>query len=227
MLAIHPHRELNEAAPDITASLGGPGWEAAFSGELELGACTLANFLSRPAKCLRAVLPEAIRPGMKYQMRGKAPMGRFTGEMTVPATPSLLEPPDSLRLLVPDRSTPIEIPIRYRIGAEIGTLLADVLNVFETRQGGSERMISARQLGPFPHPVEGAEADTITILQTGRPLRFSLRVLGIGWNYTNFLQWVGLDPLPRPWPSFGIEGEGTYGYFDGLTPSNVTRIFVR
>lgn len=37
----------------------------------------------------------------------------------------------------------------------------------------------------------------------------------------------GIFPPPRPWPSFGIEGEGVYGYLDGVAPSRVTRVRVR
>lgn len=58
-------------------------------------------------------------------------------------------------------------------------------------------------------------------------MRFSLRLLGIGWHYTDFVKHIGVDyPLIRPWPSFGIEGEGVYGYFDGATPSRAARVLV-
>jgi len=62
---------------------------------------------------------------------------------------------------------------------------------------------------------------------TGKPMRFSLRMLGIGWHYTDFVEHGGEDLLTRPWPDSGIEGEGVYGFFDGVTPSRAARIFLR
>ena len=227
MLAIHPHRERGDAAPEITAILDGPGWTTAFSDTLELGACTRAEGWPGPARCLRAPLPDAVHPGVGYRLHGTAPLGSFTGEMVVPNPPLLLQPPDSLLLPVPDRSMLIEIPIRFRVGPGIGTLLAEVLDVFEIQEDGTETEIAAGVLGHFPQPIEAAEADTIKLDQRGRPLRFSLRLLGIGRNYTKFLAEVGIEPLLRPWPSFGIRGEGVYGYFDGVTTSRAASIEVR
>ena len=51
-----------------------------------------------------------------------------------------------------------------------------------------------------------------------------MQLLAIGWNYTNFLEKTGLDPVLPPWPGFGIEGEGVYGYFDAMTSSLASRI---
>ena len=58
-----------------------------------------------------------------------------------------------------------------------------------------------------------------------KPLRFSLTLLGIGWKFTNF-RYVE-SPAIRPWPSFGIEGEGVYGYFDGIARSRPARMVVK
>lgn len=214
MLAVHPHRKSDQAPPRITATLEGPGWTADFRYTLKIEACTLPDRWPGTATCLAADLPERILPGEEYRIRGKAPLGPFTGEMTVPEVPLLLEPPARLRLLVPNLLLPVEIPMRFHVGPEVGTLLAELKDATATVEGS------------LPRLVEGAEADTITILPDGRPVRFSLYILGIGWNYTNFLDRVGLDLVPRPWPSFGIEGEGTYGYFDGATPSRLARIEV-
>ncbi len=146
----------------------------------------------------------------------------------MPAAPILVEPADTLRLPLPDDPGEIRIPIRYQVGADIGTLQADILEAFETQEDGTERELYVEDLGRFPQLVEGAEADTVLIRQRGKPLRFSLRLLGIGWNYTNFTKhWGTGDPLMRPWPGFGIEGEGVYGYFDGVTRSRAARVFVR
>ena len=227
MLAIHPHRE-GGAAPQITATLEGSGWTAAFADAPGLETCTPERRWPRPIKCLRAALPEAILPTGSYSLRGTAPLGSFTGETVVPAVPFLVESADTLRLPLPDDPGEIRIPIRYQAGSEVGTLAAEVLEIFETQKDGTERQLYPHNLGSFPQPVEGVEADTVTISQDGKPLRFSLRLLGIGWHYTNFLQhWGTRDPLMRPWPGFGIKGEGMYGYFDGVTPSRAARVLVR
>ena len=142
----------------------------------------------------------------------------------LPAAPVLIEPGDSLHLPKPAEYEYHPIPARYRIGSDVGTLLADVLDAFRTEEDGTETELDMGYVAS--EPLEGAEADTILFFYQDRPLRFSLRLLGIGWNYTNFLENEGLFPLPRPW-SFGIEGEGVYGYFDGIVPSRVSRVWVR
>ena len=228
LLAAHPHRQSDEAPPTLTATLKGPGWTAAFSDTLELWACTPAGSnWPGPARCLRAVLPEEIRAGERYEIEGAAPLGSFSGEVVLPVAPVLLEPGDSLHLPMPTEYEDHLIPMRYRVGSDVGTLLADVLDAFQTEEDGTETELETRFLGYFARPLEGAEADTVRIHYHEKPLRFSLRLLGIGWNYTNFLENEGIFPLPQPWPSFGIEGEGVYGYFDGVVPSRVARIWVR
>lgn len=232
MLVSHPHRDWNDPAPDITATLDGPGWTAPFVDTLEQaiqGACGLVWYgLSAPRLCLRAALPDTIRPGDVYGLRGTTPLGSFTGEMKVPAPPLLLEPADSLRLAVAEGHNNIQIPMRYQFGTDVGTLMADVVDIFEIREDGSEAKIGD-QMNPFPHPVDmAAGTDTMPVTCPDRTIRFSFRVLGIGWHYTRLveLRVDYKDLLLKPWPSFGIDGEGVYGYFDGLTPSHPTRIVV-
>ncbi len=227
LLAIHPHRR-EGAAPEITATLEGSGWTAAFTDAPGLETCTPERRWPAPLKCLRAELPEAILPTGLYSLRGTAPLGSFTGETVVPAVPFLVESADTLRLPLPDDPGEIGIPIRYQVGSEIGTLAAEILEIFETQEDGTERQLYPTSLGRFPQLLEGVEADTVTMRQRGKPLRFSLRLLGIGWSYTNFLRhWGSRDPVMRPWPSFGIRGEGVYGYFDGVTRSREVRVLVR
>lgn len=225
MLAVHPHRTPEQAPPLVAAMLRGPGWEVWFRHALKLEECTLAD-LRRPATCLTADLPEPVRPGREYGIRGTAPLGRFTGEVTVPPAPRLLEPQASVTMPLPEGPL-LVLPMRFQADSAIGTLRAEVTDVFVTVPDGGEREIPASRLGSFPQRLEGAEADTITLVHDGRPLRFVLQLLGIGRNYTNFLAKAGLDPVPRPWPSFGIEGEGAYGYFDGAAPSRTSRIVLR
>ena len=227
LLAAHPHRKPDETPPTLTATLKGPGWTTAFSDTLELRACTLAGNWPGPARCLRAVLPQEIRAGEGYEIEGTAPLGSFSGEVVLPLAPVLHEPGDSLHLPMPTEYENHLIPMRYRIGSDVGTLLADVLDAFQLEEDGTETGIDPGFLGYFGRPLEGAEADSVRIHYHEKPLRFSLRLVGIGWNYTNFRENEGIFPLPKPWPSFGIEGDGVYGYFDGVVPSRVSRVWVR
>ena len=212
MLAVHPHRENGDGAPEISASLEGPGWTAAFSGTGLGGVCEDYRW-SVPATCLRAWLPEAIRPG-RYSLRGTAPQGSFTGEMTVPATPLLVEPADTLRLPLPDTTGYAGIPLDYGVDPATGMLVADLV-VTEKSRG----------TGWWSEVVD--VGDTIEVYQRGNPLTIGLRLRGIGWNYTNWLKHTSGDLVLPPWPSFGIEGEGVYGYFDGVSaPTRWVHIIV-
>lgn len=226
LLAVHPHRPRDGEAPKITAALKGSGWTAAFSEELELDTCTSSDSWPGPVRCLGATLPEPIGAG-DYAIEGTAPLGSFKGAMTMPAAPDFLEPGDSLVLPPPAKYTGVEIPVKYRTGSDVGTLLADVTDTFETLDDGTEVEVNRHHLGPFPRTIEGTEADTVYVFYQANPLRFRLSLLGIGWHYTNFLAHIGTFPTPKPWPSFGIEGEGVYGYFDGLTPSRAVRVRIR
>ena len=229
LLAAHPHRQPDEDPPTLVATLRGPGWTATFSDTVELRACTRTEAQNRqsPEICLRAEVPEEIRGGEKYEIEGTAPIGFFNGAVTTPAAPVLVEPGDSLHLSTPTGYEDQLILVRYRTGTDVGTLLADVLDIFRLEEDGTETELESHYLGDFGRPLEGTEADTVRIESRGRSLRFSLRLLGIGWNYTNFIENEGIFPLPRPWPSFGIDGEGVYGYFDGVAPSRVSRVWVR
>lgn len=225
MLAIHPHREEGFAAPVVTAELAGPGWSVGFGKRLPLEVCTAAVGWPGPTGCMAADLPEPIRAGAQYRIAGRAPLGSFTGVMTVPAAPLLLEPPPDLTMRARDLSVPVDIPVLFDTGSDIGTLLAQVSDVAE--YDGRWVGVSDTLLGTFPQLLENTRRDTVTVLPRGRPLRFTVQLLGIGRNYTNFLAKAGLDPVLPPWPSFGLEGEGVYGYFDGMTSSRASRIWIR
>ena len=165
LLAAHPHRKPDETPPTLTATLKGPGWTTAFSDTLELRACTLAGNWPGPARCLRAVLPQEIRAGEGYEIEGTAPPGSFSGEVVLPLAPVLHEPGDSLHLPMPTEYENHLIPMRYRIGSDVGTLLADVLDVFQLEEDGTEtanrRRFSGllrtaargRRGGYGPHPL--------------------------------------------------------------------------
>ena len=214
MLAVHPHREPDEAPPEIGASVEGPGWTAPFSDGGVGGVCEGHRFEIGPATCLRAGLPEPIRPTVEYRLRGTAPLGSFTGEATVPSAPIVVEPADTLRLPLPD-SGHVRIPLRYRVDPETGVLSAEVL----VTESGAGTRTWREGLG-----IVGA--DTVEVGQRGDPLRVHLRLQGIGWNYADFVKHAGRSHGP-PWPSFGVEGEGVYGYFDGVSaPSRVVYVLV-
>lgn len=225
--ALHPHRQWSAAKPRFSATLEGPGWTAEFTRELRLPACgrTGASW-SVPARCVGAPLPEPIRAGGTYSIRGEAPLGSFSGQMTVPILPRLLEPEYLKTMPMPDEAGLLDIPIEYQVSADVGTLLADVFDVLETLADGTEVEVPASHLGAFPNALGNAEQDTVSIYQDSRPLRFLLHLFGVGHNYTNFVKYTGVDPLPRPWPDFGIEGEGVYGYFDGLVHSRSVPVSV-
>lgn len=222
MLAIHPHREEGFTAPVVTAELTGPGWSVGFRKRPPLEACTPAVGWPGPIRCMAADLPEPIRAGAQYGIAGRAPLGSFTGEMTVPGAPLLLEPPPDLTMRARNLLTPVDIRVLFDTGPDIGTLLAQVSDVEEYDQ----RWVGVPDtlLGTFPQLLEDTRTDTITVIPRGKPLRFTVQLLGIGRNYTNFLDKAGLDPVLPPWPGFGIEGEGVYGYFDGMTWSLASRI---
>lgn len=227
MLATHPHRERGEAAPKITAELVGPGWRVAFSDTLPLDACTAAEEWTGPTACLRAALPETIRGNVAYSLRGRAPLGSFAGRITAPAPPDLIAPPDTLRITIPLRPELLGLALRHEVGLDVGTLLVELLDVFETQDDGTVTEIPAERMGFSVKSIELRESNVVSIRHRGRPVRFSLRLHGLGWRYTTFMRHRGrTDPLVRPWPNFGIEGEGGYGYFDGVAISRRAHIFL-
>ncbi|MCE2397540.1 MAG: hypothetical protein J4F34_00645 [Gemmatimonadetes bacterium] len=104
-------------------------------------------------------------------------------------------------------------------------MAVDVRDILETREDGTEVELPTRDLRLVPWVVDpAATADTVWIEVRGKPLRFSLTLLGIGWKLTNFVYIE--SPAIRPWPSFGIEGDGVYGYFDGVARSLPVRVLV-
>jgi len=221
MLAVHPHRGPGAPAPEVDARLLGPGWEAAFSETLPLEACTAVQDLGS-RKCLRAALPEPVRAGGAYGLTGTAPLGAFTGEARVP-DPPLLET-DTLHLSWPDEGDRIRIPLRYRAGSDIGVLGVDVRDIFETRDDGTEVELPVHELRLVPWIVDpAATADTVLMDIREKPLRFSMLLLGIGWTWAKY-RGLGIEGGEL---EGGIEGEGVYGYLDGVAPSGPMPVLVR
>ena len=105
--------------------------------------------------------------------------------------------------------------------------MAELPDYRRTNDDGTETETDPSRFG-YPRELDGDRgADTLPVSYPEKPLRFSLRLLGIGWNYTNFMAHAGsLFPVPRPWPGFGIEGTGVYGYFDAAATSRTAHIEV-
>jgi len=221
MLVGHPHRGASDSPPRVTADLAGADWRAEFATAPDQSACRgVPPDLPFPKICLRAVLPEPILAGATYNLDGEGPKGSFTGETEVPPAPRVLEPADTV--WVPDSVHEIRIPIRYRASPEIGTLRPEVFVTLRDSAGAEE---SGRlRVSPRLLDVEG-RAGTLSgdWNDEWKIRRGSLHLLGIGWHYTKFLR---LDETRFPWPNFGVEGEGVYGYFDGSAKSRRVHIAV-
>jgi len=204
MLAGHPHRDWGEAHPEISATLEGPGWTADFfvpvtSTEM----CGDRPRQGRPRICMVASLPEAAAPG-RYRLRGTAPAGPFTGEMTIPAIPLMERPADTVRIPSPDTSGFFPIPLHYRVDSGTAALLVDRVR---HRRGRLDSLGTALlEVG-----------DTLHAWYDGSPYTLDARVRGIGPNFTDWVRHTGDKLVLPPWPSFGIEGVGVYGYFDGIS----------
>ncbi len=218
--------------PAVSASLEGPGWTAPL-------ADTAAGFVCgpfgwrhfNPGKdvCLRGTLPEAIRSGVEYRLSGVTEHGPFTGRTVAPQPPLLLEPDsDTARFRAEDlegNARGMLVPVRYRFGPDVGTRFGEMGGTATTRFMTTE--------------LVGAESgrvnfDPDTFLYSPEPVAvpIPMRLAGVGWNYTQFVEnaersWLEADYLVlRPWPETGIEGEGVYGYFDGVSFSRTVTVVV-
>ena len=215
LLAGYPHRS-SGAPPSVTASLSGPSWKVKFSytSDPSDGCGGGPTDWGVPMVCLHAALPEPIREGATYGLEGEGPKGSFTGETVVPSAPLILDPADTLWMSLSwDSVYWFEVPIRYRAPPEVGTLRPEAFATFSDSTGTRSRWISV-----WPGLDVNAEADTLRMDRDpdDRLTEISLHLLGIGWPYTNFLR---ADENHYPPGSFGVEGEGVYGYFDGSSKS--------
>lgn len=221
LLAGHPHRPGSHPPPAVSATLLGPGWEAAFSDttDLEEGCGGGPTDWPMPMVCLRAPLPEPIRERTAYELEGEAPKGPFTGSTVVPSAPSILSPADTFRVSATrDSGNWSQVPVGYSAPDDVGTLRPAMLAVLVDSTGTESAWIRV-----WPRPDVDATADTLHFDRDRRWQRGSLYLVGIGWQYTNFLR--ASDKHDRQ-PSFGIEGEGVYGYFDGSARSRPVHVIV-
>ena len=206
MVAGHPHREWEEAPPDVSAILEGPGWTVEFAATdpAEEGCGSLPRYSA--STCLSAQLPEAVAPG-RYRVRGTTPLGSFSGEATVPAIPSIENPAgDTLWIHLPDDTAGfVLVPLEYQVDSATAALFLE-----STFEHEGER-VRGRRLCELGDSLDlRYEKGEISL----RGLR--LRLQALGPSYTSWLRHVG-PALEPPWPSFGIEGNGAYGYFDGIS----------
>ncbi len=222
LLAGHPHRPPTHPPPEVSATLLGPGWEAAFSDttDLEEGCGGGPTEWPMPMVCLRAPLPEPIRERAAYRLDGRAPKGPFTGSTVVPSAPGILFPADTFRLSATRNTGNWSwMPIRYHTPDDVGTLRGEMLAVVGDSTGTETEWIRV-----WPPDLDvTATADTLYIDRDERLQRGWLRLVGIGWQYTGFLE--ASEKHGRR-PSFGIEGEGVHGYFDGSAKSRTVHVIV-
>lgn len=228
ILASHPHRIEFEPKPRITATLQGPGWTADFTEDLPRADCKdVGGSWNVPTKCIGAILPEPIAGGVTYELYGTAPLGSFSGQTTMPMGPELVHPAFALGIPAQDSTRRVDVPLSYRVEADAGMVLADVRDIVELQPDGTKKELPPDpKAWPFPKILASFEADTIAVLQFRRPLRFVVTVVSVGWEYVNFAEFHGVDPLPEPWPDFGLAGEGVFGYFAGKTPSRPIEVHV-
>ena len=232
----HFGTRLGPAEPAIAVSLEGPGWTVPLADavvtDLQWNCGPLGAFdfdLEKKGDvCLRGTLPEAIRSGVEYRLSGVTEHGPFTGQTVVPQPPVLLEPESDTALFrawdIWDADE-LWVPVRYRFGPDVGTRVGEM--------GGT--------ITPFRTTIlVGAESgrvrfdpDTIVFSPDPVAVPVPMRLAGLGWNYTRFVENTGssshdLDHflVLRPWPETGIKGEGVYGYFDGVSFSRTVTVVV-
>lgn len=225
---------LDAAEPAIAVSLEGPGWTVPLAdtvvADLQWNCGPLGAFgiLEKGGDvCLRGDLPEAVRSGVEYRLSGVTEHGPFTGRTVVPQPPVLLEPEsDTARFRIWDILDVYgaSVPVRYRFGPDVGTRFGEM--------GGT--------VTPFVTTIlVGAESgrvrfDPDTIVFSPEPVTVPvpMRLAGIGWNLTRFMENAERTTIEanylvlRPWPETGIEGEGVYGYFDGVSFSRTVTVVV-
>lgn len=237
MLAMHPHRPQSGLPPAVELSLIGPGWEAAFSEELDPADCRMTDLETWPGTfiCLRAQLPEAIRERTRYRISGSGPEGPVSGETVVPSAPVIVEPADG-QVFPPIHTDDDDfvVPIRFDVPSDVATLHSEVVDAVEIQSDGfrepvgpmsCQPMVLETQAGRVDLRLSRASPSLYKRLYLGQPVQLSLRLLGLGPHYANFFEVSGRYPARQPWPSFGLEG--AYGYFAGAAPSKPVRIIVR
>lgn len=220
LLAGGPFLDRSDPPPRVTATLIGPRWRAAFTHETDPwdGCGGGPTGWSMPMVCLNATLPGPIREEVAYRLEGRGPKGSFTGETVVPIAPSILAPGDTVWLSGP--TSPIRIPVTYRVPPEVGTLRPEVLQTVGDSSGTESKWVWA-----WPEELDwGSQVDTINWSYERNFLRASLHLRVIGRHYTYF--W-NRHRQHVEWPKAGLSGKGVYGYFDGSAKSRPVEVRLR
>ena len=234
MAAIHLHRSDEEAAQWIVrdAVLRGPGWTVPFADTL--GECSGSS--GRPPACarteveLRAELPEPIAPATTYVVEGEGVLGPFACTIDVPASPVLLDIPDTLRIPM---DTAVFVPFRWEVGPEVGllSLMGDVQITDEFGVQSPRPWLRDDVAAP-----DGTGADSVyfdTVIDPGDKISrivWRLHLAGLGWNREEWLRipdelWHAQAAEAAGFAGAGgVEGEGAYGYCDGVSYSRTAVI---
>ncbi len=211
LLAGHPYLHPSDPPPEVTAVLTGPRWRVALTHKTDpMDGCGggPTNW-PIPMVCLSATLPDPIQERVTYKLEGRGPKGTFSGEATVPAPPHIWNLGDTVWL--PESTSLVRIPIRYRVPPELGTVRPEVFQTVRKGNGTESKWIP---VSPVELELDGE--DTIVWAYSPDFQWASLNLLGIGWRYTHF--WRSHGKRMR-WPRVGLSGEGVYGYFDGSAKS--------
>lgn len=230
MVAVHPHRSDQDAAQWIVrdAVLRGPGWTVPLADTLE--ECIGSS--ARPPACapteikLRAELPEPVAPATTYIVEGEGVLGPFACTVEVPASPVLLDIPDTLRIPI---DTAVFVPFGWEVGPEIGALVlvGDGQITYESGVTSPTRPWLWQDVAtPAETGTDSVYFDT-TIDPGEKISRIvsRLHVEGSGWNREEFRRipvelWHAKAAEAAGFAGVGgVVGEGAYGYCDGVSYS--------
>ena len=235
MAVRHPHRSERERAGKWEgaarwivrdAVLHGPGWTVPFVDTLE----ECAGSGGRPPACartgveLRAELPETIAANTTYVAEGEGVLGPFACTIEVPASPVLLDIPDTLRIPM---DTVVSVPFRWQVGPEIGSLT--LVGKFKSTRGLRLDYLEPLGISPSGTGIDSVFFDTRD-WEIARAV-WLFHLAGSGWNREEFFRkphelWhaQAAEAAGYDLGAGGVEGEGAYGYCDGVSFSRTAVI---
>ena len=229
IVVAYPYRTQADSVPQMEATLHGPRWSATFSRDPDLRSCTEVEreLWAGSVACYSAALPDPIQSERGYALEGTVAGRAFSGAMVVPPAPVLLDPWDTVEVALPGDDETIEVPIGFGVDSTVGTLIPYASDIIRIRDDGTEEAVNT--LNPWGRALNHVDPKLDTLLLGFHlPRKQTVRLLGLGWNYANFLEMRGRFVVPEPWPSTGIIGERVYGYFVGAAWSRSTvRIIAR
>ena len=230
LLASHPHRPRTADPPAIEATLSGPDWQVKFSNVVDPYWCAVgaARVWQGALACLQARLPEPIRELTSYTLAGTTELGPFSGSTTVPGSPRIWEPVDTVWTQDGSgvRAGSIDIRVRYETSPPVEAVVPDVIRAVQVTYADTTKNSAVSWT---TMEVAGDTADITVSGRWVRPeFRFDLHLLGFERNYSRFQAYAGEFFAREPWPNFGLEGaEGVYGYFGAAARSRAVPVVVR